>query len=80
MLSTYVAASLMRYSGWNAVAIVTLGTASAVLAFAASRRQRRTVRVGVGFAASSVALAVAGALSDERRLSRRRRADRSSSF
>ena len=36
VLSTYVTASLMRYSGWNAVAIVALGTVSGVLAFAAS--------------------------------------------
>lgn len=65
VLSTYVAASLMRYSGWSAVAIVALGSASAVLAFAASRAAIATVRVGLGVAAAAVALAVVGALSDE---------------
>jgi hypothetical protein len=65
VLSTYVVASLMRYSGWNAVAIVALGTASAVLAFAASGANVATLRAGIAFAAASVALAVTGAVSDQ---------------
>ena len=66
VVTTYVAASLMRYSGWNAVAIVSLGTATAVLALGASGASVATVRVSFGFAAAAVALAVIGAAGDER--------------
>jgi hypothetical protein len=58
VLATYVTASLTRYTGWGAVAIIALGATSAVVALGTSRAKRRTVRVAavVGIACLSLAL------------------------
>jgi hypothetical protein len=65
VLATYVTASLTRYSGWGAVAIVALGTTSAVIALGTSRAKRRTVRIAALLGALCLAFAIAAALTDE---------------
>ena len=64
VLATYVTASLTRYSGWGAVAIVGLGCASAVVALITSRAKRRTVRVAAVVGITCLALALVAELAD----------------
>lgn len=64
VLATYVTASLTRYAGWGAVAIIGLGTASAVVALATARAKRRTVRVAAGLAIVCLALALIAEFAD----------------
>ena len=67
VLATYVTASLTRYSGWGAVAIVALGATSAVVALVTSRAQRRTVRGAAVIGVLCLALAVVAELADHSR-------------
>ena len=62
VVATYVIASLTRYTGWSAVAISAVGCASAAVAFGSSGVRVRAVRVAVGLAVLSTALAVVAAL------------------
>lgn len=64
VLATYIAASLTRYSGWGAVLISALGSASAAIAFASSGATARIVRVAVVVAIGCVSLALIAALSE----------------
>ena len=65
VLATYVTASLTRYSGWGAVAIIGLGSASAVVALVTSRAKRRTVRVAAVIGATCLALALVAEVADD---------------
>ena len=65
VLATYVTASLTRYTGWGAVAIVALGATTAVVALGTSRAKRRTVRVGAVIGAACVVLAVTAELTGD---------------
>jgi Ion channel len=62
VVATYVITSLTRYEGWSAVAISAVGCSSAALAFGSSGVGVRGVRVAVGVAILSTALALVGAL------------------
>jgi hypothetical protein len=62
VVTTYVIASLTRYTGWSAVAISAVGCASAAVAFGSSGVRVGAVRVTVGLAILSTALAVLAAL------------------
>jgi hypothetical protein len=64
VLATYVTASLTRYSGWGAVAIVALGATSAVLALVTSSANAKIVRVGAVAGAACLALALIAELTD----------------
>lgn len=64
VLATYVTASLTRYSGWGAVAIIALGATSAVVALGTSRAKRRTVRVAAILGVVCLALALVAELAD----------------
>jgi hypothetical protein len=64
VLATYVTASLTRYSGWGAVAIIALGATSAVVALGTSRAKRRTVRAAAVVGIVCIALAVIAELAD----------------
>jgi len=65
VVSTYVIASLTRYTGWSAVAISAVGCTSAAVAFGSSGVRVGVVRVAVGLAVLSTALAVVAALGDD---------------
>jgi Ion channel len=62
VVATYVITSLTRYEGWSAVAISAAGCSSAAVAFGSSGVGVRGVRVAVGVAILSTALALIGAL------------------
>ena len=62
VVATYVITSLTRYEGWSAVAISAVGCSSAALAFGSSGVGVRGVRVAMGVAILSTALALVEAL------------------
>jgi hypothetical protein len=68
VLSTYVVASLVRYSGWGAVLILALGSASGVFALASSGAKASTVRLAATLAALAVGFAAAAAITETRSL------------
>ncbi len=63
VVATYVVASLTRYTGWSAVAILALATASAVVALVSAGVKAATVSWAIGLAVGSVVLAAVAALS-----------------
>jgi hypothetical protein len=64
ILTTYVMASLIPFTGWGAVPTIVVGSFSATVALASARARPRLVTWARRFALATVLVAVAGALAD----------------
>lgn len=66
VLTTYVLASLLDNSGWQAVIELSIGTATAVVALVSSHARPHFVRFALILAVVSIALGIVAAISDAR--------------
>jgi hypothetical protein len=64
VLATYVIGSLVRYTGWSAVAISAFACSAGVVAFLSSEAHPAVIWLLVGLGAAAVASAVIAATSD----------------